>query len=86
MYSVPDYGVCLGNAMTVKLLLQAYESTLVGEETWALPGGKSVDEFQIVVAITKAWAELGIIEILETRDAEHSGRRLVQAVRFRRLR
>jgi hypothetical protein len=72
--------------MAVKLLMQAYESTPVGKETWALPYGKSVDEFQVVVAITKAWAEIGIIEILETRDAEDSGRRLVNAVRFRRLR
>jgi hypothetical protein len=72
--------------MAVKLLLQAYESTPVGKETWALPHAESVDEFQIVVAITKAWAELGIIEILETRDVDHSGRRLVHAVRFRRLR
>ena len=72
--------------MAVKLLLQAYESTAVGNETWVLPNGKSVDEFQLVVTIIKAWAEMGIIEILDTRDDDHSGRRLVHGVRFRRLR
>jgi hypothetical protein len=70
----------------VKVLLHAYESTPVGNETWLLPYGKSVDEFQLVVAIAKAWVEMGIIEILETRDDDHSGRRLIDGVRFRRLR
>jgi hypothetical protein len=72
--------------MAAKLLLQAYESTPVGKETWVLPYGESVDEFQLVVAVAKTWAEMGVIEILETRDEDHSGLRLVHGVRFRRLR
>ena len=71
--------------MAAKLLLQAYESTPVGKETWVLPYGESVDEFQLVVAVAKTWAEMGVIEILETRDDDHSGRRLVHGVHFRRL-
>jgi hypothetical protein len=72
--------------MSLKGLEQAYRNTVVGKDAWVYPYGTSLDEFQLVVAIAKAWAGIGTIQVLDTLEVDVSGRRLVNAVHFRRLR
>jgi hypothetical protein len=72
--------------MSLKGLEQAYRNTVVGKDVWVYASVTSIDEFQLVVAIAKAWAGIGTIQVLDTLEVDVSGRRLVNAVHFRRLR
>ena len=71
--------------MSLKGLEYAYRNTAVGKDAWVYPYGTPLDEFQLVVAIAKAWAGIGTIEVLDTLEVDVSGRRRVNAVHFRRL-
>jgi hypothetical protein len=51
------------------------------------PDGKqSLEDFQAVVAAAEAWEVIGQIKIIEIREENRTGRRLIDAVRIRRLR
>jgi hypothetical protein len=73
--------------MSLPLLLSTYRRTPIGEAEWVLPDGKqSLEEFQVVVATAEAWEFIGHIKIIEIREENRTGRRLIDAVRIRRLR
>jgi hypothetical protein len=73
--------------MSLPLLLSTYRRTPIGEADWVLPVAKqSLEEFQIVVAAAEAWEFIGHIEIVEIREENRTGRRLIDAMLIRRLR
>jgi hypothetical protein len=75
-----------GGAVSLELLWQAYSRTPIGEDAWVLPDGKyTLQAFQAVVAAAEAWEGMRYIEIVEIHKENHTGRRLIDAVRFRRL-
>ena len=47
---------------------------------------QTLEDFQLTVAAAEAWEAIEHIEILEISEDRWTGRRLVDAVRFRRLR
>jgi serine/threonine protein kinase HipA of HipAB toxin-antitoxin module len=68
-------------------LLSAYSHIPRGEAAWVLPDdNQSLEDFQATVAAAEAWEVIGQIEIVEIREENRTGRRLVDAVRIRRLR
>ena len=73
--------------MPLEGVLSAFSRLPRGEATWVLPDGKqTLEDFQATVAAAEAWEVIGQIEILEIREENRTGRRLVDAVRIRRLR
>jgi hypothetical protein len=80
------WGFFRGGAVSLELLWQAYSRTPIGEDAWVLPNGKyPLQAFQAVVAAAEAWEVMRYIEIVEIHEENHTGRRLIDAVRFRRL-
>jgi hypothetical protein len=72
--------------MGLEVLSKTYIWTRVGEEGWLRPdASQTLDDFQSVVAAAEAWESLRQIQILEIHEETHTGRRLIDAVRFRRL-
>ena len=73
--------------MGLEPLSKAYEATPVGYDNWMNPDpDQTLEEFQVVVAAAEAWQAMRQIKILEVRQKLCSGRRLIDRVRFRRLR
>ena len=69
-----------------EVLANAYSQTPVGQDAWVLPSARgTLDDFQVVVAAAEAWEMVRHIQILEIREDRHTGRRLINALRFRRL-
>jgi hypothetical protein len=65
----------------------AFSTTPVGEEGWMWPiDDDDLRDFQAAVASAEAWEFLGVIKIIEVREEAKTGRRLVEALRFKRLR
>lgn len=79
--------VIVAAAMGTEALSRAYISAPVGEEAWVRPDPyQTLEDFQLTVAAAEAWEAIEHIEILEISEDRWTGRRLVDAVRFRRLR
>jgi hypothetical protein len=68
------------------LLIQAYHCLSVGDDGWMRVGHDDVRTFQVTVAAAEAWETIGLIRILEIREEARTGRRLIDAVRIRRIR
>jgi hypothetical protein len=63
-----------------------YHCTDVGDDAWVRPYElQSVEDFQMSVAAAEAWEFIGLIRIEEIHEENLSGRRLIDAVRIRRL-
>ena len=74
-------------AMGAVALSRAYISVDVGDDVWMRPDpDQTLDDFQEAVAAAEAWEAIDHIEILEISEDRWTGRRLIDAVRFRRLR
>jgi hypothetical protein len=72
--------------MGTEALSRAYISAPVGDDVWVRPDPyQTLEDFQLIVAAAKAWEAIKHIEILEISVDRWTGR-LVDAVRFRRLR
>ena len=68
-------------------LSRAYISVDVGDDVWMRPDrDQTLDDFQEAVAAAEAWEAIEHIQILEISEDRWTGRRLIDAVRFRRLR
>lgn len=73
--------------MGMEALSRAYISASVGADVWMRPEPtQTLEDFQAAVAAAEAWEVVHQIKILEIREENQSGRRLIDAVRFRRLR
>jgi hypothetical protein len=73
--------------MGIEPLTKAYEATPVGLDSWVKhEPGAPLEEFQVVVAAAEAWQAVRHIAIVELRHEVRSGRALINALRFRRLR
>jgi hypothetical protein len=73
--------------MSTETLSRAYVSTAVGADVWMRPEpGETLHDFQMAVAAAEAWEAVDHIEILEISEDRWTGRRLIDAVKFRRLR
>ena len=73
--------------METEPLARAYISAGMGGDVWMRPDpGQTLEAFQAVVAAAEAWEAIERIRILEIREENQTGRRLIDAVRFRRLR
>ena len=66
-------------------LLASYHCIAAGEDVWMRAAG-NLHDFQATVASAEAWETVGLIRIIEIREERMSGRRLIDALRFRRLR
>ena len=67
-------------------LIQAYHCLSIGGDGWMRVGHDDVRKFQATVAAAEAWEMIGLIQIMEIREEPRTGRRLVDAVRIRRMR
>ena len=69
---------------------EAYEACAVGAIGWMKPDpdkGETLDAFQTVVEVTvPAMERDGLIRILDLHKESHTGLRLVDLVKFKRLR
>jgi hypothetical protein len=73
--------------MGMEVLSRAYIGAPVGADVWMRPEpGQTLDDFQMAVAAAEAWEAISHIEILEITEERWTGRRLIDALRFRRLR
>jgi hypothetical protein len=68
-------------------LEEAFGKTAVGADRWVHhdESGLSLDDFQDALAMMEDWESTGRIEILDTREESETGRGMIIAVRFRRL-
>jgi hypothetical protein len=66
---------------------EAYSETPIGADGWLdqADGTQSLEEFQHTLASAEEWESVGLIEILVKREESRSGRQLVDALQFRRL-
>jgi hypothetical protein len=64
-------------------LLAAYRDLAIGGDTWLR--ASDAETFQLIVAAAEACQMVGLLEIIEIREERQTGRRLVEAVRIRRL-
>lgn len=68
--------------------MQAYEKTQVGKSGWMSPDpakGESLEAFQAVVRAAHTMQENGLILIQELHRESQSGKELVDAIRFMRM-
>jgi len=73
--------------MGTETFCRAYVSAPVGADAWLRPDGtQTLEDFQAVVAAAEAWEAVQHIKILEICEESHTGRKLIDALRFRRLR
>jgi hypothetical protein len=73
--------------MGTEVLARAYISAPVGDDVWVRPGpDQTLEDFQLIVAAAQAWEAIKHIEILEITEYPWTGGRLIDALRFRRLR
>ena len=66
-------------------LLASFHCIAAGEDVW-IRASANLHDFQATVASAEAWETVGLIRIMEIREERTSGRRLIDALRFRRLR
>ena len=72
--------------MHLSVLLDSYSGTPIGHAFWVRPRGNHLlENFQLVVAATEALERIGRISILEIREENRTGRRLIDAVHVHRL-
>jgi hypothetical protein len=73
--------------MAIEPFSATYEATPIGWNTWLRPApAQTLEDFQLAVATAEAWEVIGHINILEIREDNYTGRRLINAVKFQRLR
>jgi hypothetical protein len=65
-------------------LLGIYRELPIGADTW-LRGSSDLGDFQCIVAAVEACEVVGLVAIVEIREEGQTGRRLINALRFRRL-
>jgi hypothetical protein len=68
-------------------LQDVLRTTAVGADRWVHhdESGLTLNAFQEALGLMEDWESTGLIEILDTREETETGRGLVVAVRFRRL-
>jgi hypothetical protein len=72
--------------MRMEALARAYTTATVGCDAWIRPEPmQTLEDFQAVVAAAEAWEAVRHIKILEIVEEKVTGRRLIHALRFRRL-
>jgi hypothetical protein len=64
-------------------LLVVYQGVGIGGDTWLR--SSDAEAFQLVVAAAEACEVIGLLRIIEVREERQAGRRIVEAVRIRRL-
>lgn len=69
------------------VMWEAYSETPVGADGWLhqADGTQSLEEFQHTLPSAKEWESVRLIDILVKREESTSGRCLVDAIQFRRL-
>lgn len=72
--------------MSLAALLSTYGSTSPGEAAWVRPDAmQTLEDFQLAVAAAEALEFIGRLRIVEIREENRTGRRLIKAVHIRRL-